>query len=91
MERLSDYQGIFETMGEGENPYPNSFVITYEKRMINLRLIWCYVTFSLYSLTWIPITVIGWLKKDNKEWSHTKHTRSITLDELEKTEKIQNV
>lgn len=30
MERLSDYQGIFETMGEGENPYPNSFVITYE-------------------------------------------------------------
>ena len=67
------------------------FVITYEKRMINLRLIWCYVTFSFYSLTWIPIAVIGWFKKDNKEWSHTKHTRSITLDELEKTEKIQNV
>ena len=67
------------------------FVITYEKRMINLRLIWCYVTFWLYSLTWIPITVIGWLKKDNKEWSHTKHTRSITLEELEEAEKIQNI
>lgn len=60
------------------------FIITYEKRIINAKLIWCYVTFWLYSLTWIPITVIGWLKRDNKEWSHTKHTRQITLEELEK-------
>jgi hypothetical protein len=34
-------------------------------------------------LTWIPITVQGILNKDNKEWSHTKHTRQISINEIE--------
>ncbi len=60
------------------------FVITYEKKIINAKLIWAYLTFGIYTLTWIPITIIGWIKKNNKEWSHTQHTRQVTIDELEK-------
>jgi len=60
------------------------FIVTYEKRIINGHLIWSYLIYGFYSLTWIPITIIGWCKKNHKEWSHTKHTRQITIDELEK-------
>lgn len=59
------------------------FVVTYEKRIINGRLIWSYLTYAIYSLTWIPITLIGWFNKNQREWSHTKHTRQISIDELE--------
>lgn len=30
LEKFAEYKGIFDIMGEGENPYPNSFVVTYD-------------------------------------------------------------
>lgn len=44
--------------------------------------IW-YLLYGLYTLTWIPITVQGILDKNNREWSHTKHTRQISIKEIE--------
>jgi cellulose synthase/poly-beta-1,6-N-acetylglucosamine synthase-like glycosyltransferase len=37
---------------------------------------WLY---SIYTLTWVPITIQGILNKNNKEWSHTKHVRKIEI------------
>lgn len=59
-------------------------VITIEKKCFNLKLLWGYITYSIYSLTWLPITIIGCLKKNQKEWFHTQHTREISINDVEK-------
>jgi len=44
--------------------------------------IW-YLLYGIYTLTWIPITIQGILNKNDREWSHTKHTRKISIEEFE--------
>jgi cellulose synthase/poly-beta-1,6-N-acetylglucosamine synthase-like glycosyltransferase len=41
-----------------------------------------YILYGVYTLTWIPITIQGIINRNNKEWSHTKHTRRIGIDEV---------
>ncbi|MBQ7718082.1 MAG: glycosyltransferase family 2 protein [Clostridia bacterium] len=57
-------------------------VIWLEKRKLNFKLIWLYMTYFFYSLTWVPITVIGIINKNKKEWFHTQHTRKISIKEV---------
>lgn len=42
-----------------------------------------YLLYGIYILTWIPITMQGIINKKNKEWCHTKHTRQISIKEIE--------
>ena len=58
-------------------------IITYEKREFNFKLFWCYLTYGIYSLTWIPITILGVIDKNKTEWVHTKHVRTIDISEVE--------
>lgn len=58
------------------------FVVWYERRKISFKMILYYFTYILYNFTWAPIAIQGFLKKNKTEWSHTKHTRAITMDEL---------
>ncbi|WP_027308063.1 glycosyltransferase family 2 protein [Caloramator sp. ALD01] len=44
--------------------------------------IW-YLLYGIYTITWIPITLQGIIDKNKKEWSHTKHTRQISISEIE--------
>jgi len=87
--------GFFQLWYLFENPFVwNAFVaveflympivITIEKKCINKKLIWGYITYSIYSLTWMPITVIGCINKNKKEWFHTQHTREISIADVEK-------
>jgi len=46
-----------------------------------------YILYGLYTLTWIPITIQGIIHKNKKEWSHTKHTRAISIHEVTEYEK----
>ncbi|PKK39191.1 N-acetylglucosaminyltransferase [Clostridiaceae bacterium JG1575] len=41
-----------------------------------------YVLYPLYLVTWLPVALLGILHKNDKHWSHTIHTRAITIDEL---------
>lgn len=41
-----------------------------------------FLLFSIYMLTWIPICIIGIINKNKKIWSHTVHTRDISLDDI---------
>jgi len=59
-------------------------VVAYERREFNMRMFWYYLTYIVYNLTWIPITIQGMIDKNKTEWSHTKHTRQISIDEFEK-------
>ncbi|MED4603396.1 glycosyltransferase family 2 protein [Paenibacillus validus] len=41
------------------------------------------ITFPVYLLSWWPITVYAFFTQNNKQWSHTEHTRVIRLEEVQ--------
>lgn len=53
------------------------------EKKFNLKVLAGFIIYPLYCLTWVPITIQGFLSKDNKEWSHTLHTREISIKEVE--------
>lgn len=59
------------------------FILVLEKKL-NLKIFWYYIIYPIYAITWLPISIQGILDKDKKEWSHTLHTRSVNITELEK-------
>lgn len=38
-----------------------------------------YILYGIYTVTWIPITIQGILRKNNKEWNPTKHVRNVEI------------
>lgn len=58
-------------------------VLVLEKKF-NLKVFFYYLIYPIYAITWLPITIQGILDRNNKEWSHTVHTRSINISDLEK-------
>lgn len=42
-----------------------------------------FLLYPFYSLTWIPITIEGILRKNNKEWNPTKHIRNIEICDVQ--------
>lgn len=58
------------------------FVLWTEKRLTK-KMIMYYIPYLFYTYTWLPIAVIGIIKKNNKDWFHTEHTRKISLSEIE--------
>ena len=41
------------------------------------------LTLPLFLLSWLPITVHAFFTQNNKQWSHTQHTRVIRLEEVQ--------
>ncbi|KRQ87483.1 Beta-monoglucosyldiacylglycerol synthase [Caloramator mitchellensis] len=62
-----------------------SFVIILAKfeGKTSLKMFLWYLLYGVYTFTWLPITIQGILDKNNKEWIHTKHTRQISINEIE--------
>lgn len=52
-----------------------SLILGKKKGIIFLR----FILYSIYTITWIPITLEGILRKNNKEWNPTKHVRNIEI------------
>ncbi len=49
---------------------------------------WLYLLlYPVFIYSWIPIVFIGFLHRNEHEWSHTKHTRALSYDELMAKEK----
>ncbi|WP_392486876.1 glycosyltransferase family 2 protein [Haloimpatiens sp. FM7315] len=59
------------------------FILILDKKL-DLKIFWYYVIYPFYTVTWLPISVLGIINKNNKEWSHTVHTRSVKITDLEK-------
>lgn len=38
-----------------------------------------FLLYGIYTLTWIPITIQGIARKNNKEWNPTKHVRNVEI------------
>ncbi|MCX7841782.1 MAG: glycosyltransferase, partial [Clostridia bacterium] len=45
-------------------------IILAEKRF-NFKVFFGFLIYPLYCLTWVPITIQGFMSKNNKVWSHT--------------------
>jgi len=58
-------------------------VLLLEGKM-NWKVVKGYIPYYFYTFTWFPIAIVGVIKKNNKEWFHTQHTRTISLQELNK-------
>jgi cellulose synthase/poly-beta-1,6-N-acetylglucosamine synthase-like glycosyltransferase len=58
-------------------------LIILAERKFSIKIILGFIIYPYYCLTWVPITIQGFLERNNKEWSHTAHTRQISINELE--------
>lgn len=61
--------------------YMNGFFLFLEGRA-SPAVLGYFLTYPLYNLTWIPVVMVGFWKKNHKEWSHTLHTRVLDLREV---------
>lgn len=59
-------------------------LILWLEKKLDLKVFWYYIIFPIYSITWLPVCIKGILKKNNKDWDHTLHTRSVNISDLEK-------
>lgn len=44
--------------------------------------VWWMVQSYIFSLTWIPIIPVAWFRRKNRVWTHTQHTRSVTINDV---------
>jgi cellulose synthase/poly-beta-1,6-N-acetylglucosamine synthase-like glycosyltransferase len=59
-------------------------IIVLSENKFNSKVLIGFLVYPFYCLTWVPITIQGFLTKNNKDWNHTEHTREISISELEK-------
>ena len=54
------------------------------------RKSWFYMLlYPVFVYSWIPITLIGFWHRNDHEWSHTQHTRSMSYRDVLVTETTQ--
>lgn len=58
-------------------------LILFLDKKLTLKSLLSLIVLPIFTITWFPISIQGMFNKNNVEWSHTKHTRSIKIDELE--------
>lgn len=63
------------------------FVALYLDK-IPWRAYWGMILYPVFMYSWIPIIFVGFLHRNHKEWSHTRHTRSINYNEILGEEKV---
>lgn len=59
------------------------FILIIEKKL-NCKIFLYYIIYPIYVITWFPISIQGIINKNNKEWNHTVHTRSVKIKDLRK-------
>ncbi|WP_315674323.1 glycosyltransferase family 2 protein [Clostridium sp. 19966] len=59
------------------------FFLLLEKKF-SWKILFYYIIYPVYFITWLPISIQGIVDKNKKEWSHTQHTRSVNIKDLEK-------
>lgn len=57
-----------------------TFMIAMLLEKVKYKKVYLYlVLFPIYLLSWYPITVYAFFTQNNKQWSHTEHTRLCAL------------
>ncbi|MFD3156000.1 glycosyltransferase family 2 protein [Haloimpatiens sp. FM7330] len=69
------YLGVFFSWGVP--------IIVLISEKIPLKNFISLIYLPLYGLTWIPISIIGFFRRNEKEWCHTVHNRTVSKSEME--------
>lgn len=59
------------------------FILILESKL-DFKIFFYYIIYPFYAVTWIPISIQGIMRKNDKEWSHTAHTRNVKIHDLKK-------
>lgn len=61
-----------------------TFGIAMALEKVKFKKVYAYlVFFPIYLISWYPITFYAFFTQNNKQWSHTKHTRVVRLEEVQ--------
>ncbi|SMC55718.1 glycosyltransferase family 2 protein [Sporomusa malonica] len=70
---------VWTVIAIGQYVFP---VIILAKIRANWKT-WLYLIFyPLFVYSWIPITFLGFLHRNDRNWSHTQHTRSLSYRDM---------
>ena len=70
---------VWSIIAVGQYIFP---VIVLAKIRANWKS-WLYlILYPLFVYSWIPITFVGYWHRNDREWSHTEHTRSLSYQEM---------
>jgi len=70
---------IWTIIAIGQYVFP---IIILAKIQVNWKT-WFYLIFyPIFIYSWIPITILGFLHRNNRNWSHTQHTRSLSYRDI---------
>jgi len=59
---------------------PISLVV---EKKFTWKMVLYYPSYMFFGLTWVPIAIEGIIRMKNKDWSHTQHNRSLSIQEIE--------
>ena len=59
-------------------------VVMALERVKSWKLYASLLAFPLFLMSWYPITFHAFFTQNNKQWSHTQHTRVLKLDDVQK-------
>lgn len=76
---------VWQVVSGGATVFP---VIALFLDRVPWRAYWGLILYPVFMYSWIPIIFAGFLHRNKKEWSHTRHTRSITYSEVIGEEKV---
>lgn len=57
-------------------------VIVLAKIKAQWKSWWYLIFYPLFVYSWIPITFMGYFHRNDREWSHTQHTRSLSYHDI---------
>jgi cellulose synthase/poly-beta-1,6-N-acetylglucosamine synthase-like glycosyltransferase len=61
-----------------------TFLLAMALEKVKFKKVYLYLlAFPVYLLSWYPITFYAFFTQNNKQWSHTKHTRVVRLEEVQ--------
>lgn len=61
-----------------------TFLLSMALEKVTFAKVYLYlILFPIYLLSWYPITFYASFTQNNKQWSHTQHTRVVRLDEVQ--------
>ncbi|TKH44349.1 glycosyl transferase family 2 [Paenibacillus terrae] len=62
----------------------STFVIAMILEKVTFKKVYLYLLlFPVYLISWYPITFYAFFTQNNKQWSHTQHTRVVRLEEVQ--------
>ncbi|AIQ11830.1 glycosyltransferase family 2 protein [Paenibacillus durus] len=61
-----------------------TFFISMILEKVKFKKVYAYMLlFPIYLISWYPITFYAFFTQNNKQWSHTEHTRVVRLEEVQ--------